>query len=475
MKILLINPPAKNEILSCNPEIIRDERGFDPPLGLLYVAGYLEKYSNHQLKMIDAQVDRLDYPELQARIKEYAPDVIGLTAMTFTLLDVISTVKAAKEVCPSVKIVLGGPHPHIYPEETLNLKGVDFVVLGEGEETFLDLVNNLNNPEALKKIIGLAFKDNGQIINNGPRSFLRNLDELPFPPRELLPYQKYFSLLAKTKPITTMFTSRGCPYQCTFCDRPNLGKLFRARSANSVVDEMAECLSLGVKEIFVYDDTFTVSRQRVIDICQEILKRGLVFSWDIRARVNTVDEEVLTWLKKAGCVRIHYGVEAGTEKILKVLNKGITLEQALKVFKMTKKMGIDTLAYFMIGSPTETREDILATIDFAKKLDPDFVQITLLTPFPATKIYYQALYEKIFPADYWQRFAQNPQKNFKTSYWTKELPLEELKELLTMFYKKFYLRPSYILKRMIKIKSTGELWRKARAGLNVLKMKSDAI
>lgn len=472
MRILLINPPSKNEILGCNPAIIKTERGFDPPLGLLYLAGYLKKYSDHELKIIDAQVERLTYSDLQEKIRKFAPNVIGITTMTFTLLDVLKTIEVAKKVCPDTKIVLGGPHVHIFPKETINLKDVDYVVLGEGEKTFFKLLQNINNRELLKEIPGLVFKENSDIINTGQKEYFKDLDELPFPPRELLPYKKYFSLLAKKDPITTMFTSRGCPFQCAFCDRPNMGKMFRRRSAQNVVDEMEECLKLGIKEIFIYDDTFTVDKQRVMDICNEILKRRLKFSWDIRARVDTINEDMLRLLKKAGCERIHYGVEAGTEKILKVLNKGITLEQVSKAFKMTKKADIETLAYFMIGAPTETKEDILTTIKFAKKLNPDFVQITLLTPFPATKLYDWALEEKVFKNDYWREFAKNPQPGFKTKYWTKELSQEELHELVIYAYKQFYVRPGYILRRIIKIRSIPELFRKIKAGIKVIGMKN---
>jgi len=471
MKILLINPPAENEILSCNPEIIKSERGFDPPLGLLYLAGYLKKYSDHEIKIIDAQVERFDYLKLRDEIKKFSPDIIGITAMTFTLLDVLKTTEISKECCPKSKIVIGGPHVQIYPEETASLKNIDYVVLGEGEKIFLELIKNINNPEKLKLIKGLVFKENDKIINTGRPDYFNNLDEIPFPPREILPYKKYFSLLAKEKTITTMFTSRGCPFQCAFCDRPAMGRNFRARSAKNVVDEIEKCLNLGIKEIFIYDDTFTVDRKRVMNICNEIINRNLKFTWDIRTRVNTVDEEMLILLKRAGCERIHYGVEAGTEKILKVLNKQITLDQTLKAFKLTRKFKIQTLAYFMIGAPTETKEDIMATIDFMKKLNPDFVQITLLTPFPGTKVYQWALEQKIFN-DYWKDFAKNPQAGFKTKYWTKELSKEELEKLLIIAYKKFYIRPSYIIRKIAKIKSFSELARKLEAGLKVIKMKN---
>jgi radical SAM superfamily enzyme YgiQ (UPF0313 family) len=471
MKVLLINPPAENEILSCNPEIIKSERGFDPPLGLLYLAGYIKKYSDYKLKIIDAQVEKMSYSRLEEEIRKINPDFVGITAMTFTLLDVLKSAEIAKKCCPKAKIVIGGPHVQIYPEETANLKNVDYVVLGEGEKIFLELIQNIDNAEKLKSIKGLVFKEGENIINTGRPDYFNNLDEIPFPPREILPYKKYFSLLAKEKTITTMFTSRGCPFQCAFCDRPAMGRNFRARSAKNVVDEVEECLNLGIKEIFIYDDTFTVDRKRVMDICNEIINRNLKFTWDIRARVNTVDEEMLVLLKKAGCERIHYGVEAGTEKILKVLNKQITLDQAIKAFKLSRKLKIQTLAYFMIGAPTENKEDVMNTIAFMKKLNPDFVQITLLTPFPGTRVYQWALEQKLFN-DYWRDFAKNPQTGFKTKYWTKELSNDELEKLLTIAYKKFYIRPIYIIKRLFKIRSLSEFLRKLRAGLKVINMKN---
>ena len=194
-----------------------------------------------------------------------------------------------------------------------------------------------------------------------------------------------------------MFTSRGCPFQCLFCDRPHLGKVFRARSAKNVVDEMEECQKMGIKEIFIYDDTFGVNRQRVLDICSEIQKRKLTITWDVRTRVDTVDEEMLKAMKNANCQRIHYGVEAGAQKILNILKKGITLKQIEKAFRMTKGIGVETVGYFMIGSPNETRKDILETIKLAKKLNPDFVHISITTPFPATGLYYLGLEKKYFP------------------------------------------------------------------------------
>lgn len=470
MKILLINPPSFNTIKSCLPKVIDEGRGFTPPLGLMYIAAYLEKYTNHQIEILDSQVEQMDYSELEEEIKKRNPDVVGITAMTFTIIDVIKTAEIVKKANSNIKVILGGPHATIYPEETARLKEVDFCIIGEGEKTILKLIKNINNPNKLRQVKGLCFQEKNKIINTGQANFIENLDGLPFPARHLAPYKKYFWSLSPLEPITTMFTSRGCPYKCLFCDRPQLGKNFRSRSAKNVVDEMEECQKMGIKEIFMYDDTFGVNRQRVLDICSEIEKRNLKIAWDIRTRVNTVDQKILIALKEAGCQRIHYGVEAGTQKILDILRKGITLEMAENAFKLTKKIGIQAAAYFMIGSPTETKKDILQTIKVMKKLKPDYVHITITNPYPATDLYQMGLEQKVLPYDYWKKFAENPTPDFEPYFWEKELSREELFALLKKAYRSFYLRPNYILKRIIQLKSGKELLRKTKSALNIFRI-----
>lgn len=468
MKVLLINPPAENTIIGNNPTIIDEERGHNPPLGLLYIAAYARMHTKHEIIIIDSQVEEISYEQLEKMIVEEKPNVVGITAMTFTLIDVIRTAKIVKNIDKNIKVVLGGPHVHVFPEETINMPEIDFLVLGEGEIPFAELLENIDHIEKLKSIKGLVFKDDGKIINTGIKGLIDDLDATPFPARDLTPYEKYDSLMAKRTPITTMFTSRGCPYRCTFCDRPHLGKKFRARSPKNVVDEIEECTKMGIYEFLIYDDTFTLNRKRVLEICDEIIRRKLDIGWDIRTRVDTVDEEMLRRLKEANCERIHYGVEAGTEKILKILKKGITLDQVREAFMLTKKIGISTLAYFMIGSPTETREDIIKTINFAKELDPDFVHITILTPFPATELYKKGLSEGIIDKDFWREFAKDPTDDFQPEYWEENLSREELIELLNHAYKSFYVRPGYIFRELTKVRSLAEFKRKMRAGLKVL-------
>ena len=391
--------------------------------------------------------------------------------MTMTLVDVIKTTRIVKEIDDTIKIVLGGPHVNLFPNETIKIESVDYLVIGEGEEVFNDLVGAIKFSSEMEEISGIVFKKNGQIVNTGARSHIKNLDDIPFPARSLVPYEKYSSLLFKGKAVTTIFTSRGCPFRCSFCDRPHLGKVFRARSAKNVVDELEACVQMGINEFLFYDDTFTVNKKRVIDICNEIVKRRLNISWDIRARVDTVDEEIIMHLKKAGCQGIHYGIEAGTEKVLKVLNKGITINHARKIFYLTKKYKIPILAYFMIGNPRETLDDIHTTFKVMKSLKPDYMHMTILTPFPGTKIYYDGLAEGIIKKDYWKEFAANPRSDFVPPHWDELFSKNELDELLIRGYKSFYLRPSYIFKRLTSLRSLEEFKKKAAAGLKVFSMK----
>jgi anaerobic magnesium-protoporphyrin IX monomethyl ester cyclase len=471
MKVLLINPPSENEIVADNPPVIDAVRGCNPPLGLLYLAGYLQTHAAHDIEILDTQVDGLTYDELRREIARSGADVVGLTAMTMTLIDVLKTVSLVKEVRAETKVVLGGPHVHLFPEETIRLPGVDFLVLGEGEETFADLLKHIDDPDRLGKNPGIVFRTADRVVNTGNRALIADLDALPFPARELTNYTKYGSVLASGDTVTTIFTSRGCPFKCAFCDRPHLGKVFRARSAKNVVDEIESCVKLGIREFLIYDDTFTVDKKRVIDICDLIVERKLDIRFDIRARVDTVHDGMIRKLKGAGCVGINYGVEAGSPEVLKTLNKGISLDQVRNAFRMTKKQGIDALAYFMIGNPGETEKEIQETFRLIEELEPDYLHMTVLTPFPGTRIYADALNQGIVTHDVWTEFAANPDKDFVPPHWGEHFTREALNQLLEQAYQRFYLRPGYVFRRLTKVRSLKELVKKAQAGVRILRMK----
>mgnify|MGYP000170862640 CR=1 FL=1 len=471
MRVVLVRQPLKHMIQPEIPSIVTEERRHNPPLGILYLASYLENFTQHDVKVLDTQVEELNYKLIEHRLRILKPDIVGLNVMSFTLIDALIVARIAKKINPETKVVVGGPHANIFPKETANLDCIDYVVIGEGEKVLPKLVDYIDNKKKIRKIKGLVFKDNNRIIMTGAEPRIENLDELPFPARHLTPYKKYSSLLAKRSPITTMITSRGCPYNCLFCDRQPMGKIFRTRSATNVVDEIEQCTQMGIHEFILHDDTFTVKKDRVLEICHEIIARKLDIGFDIRARVNTVDYEMLIILKKAGCERIHYGVESGNQHILNVLRKGITLQQIKDAFRITKKVGIDTFGFFMIGNPTETKEQIMQTIRFAQKLEPDYVHFSITTPFPGTDLYRLGLKLGILKDDYWKKYAENPSPGFKPEVWEENLTREELVKLLNIAYKSFYQRPGYIIKKLFDIRSIAELKRKAKAGLKVFGMR----
>jgi len=239
----------------------------------------------------------------------------------------------------------------------------------------------------------------------------------------------------------------------------------------SVVAEIEACYEMGIDEFIIYDDTFTVDKKRVHAICDEIIDRELKIYWDCRTSVNAMDEELIEHMSRAGCVGIHYGVEAGTEKIQKVLNKNLRLDKVKDIFRITRKHGIKSMAYFILGNPTETREDIEEGFRFLKKIDPDFVHLTSLTPFPATEIYIQGLRDGVIKTDYWRELAINPRSDFETPHWPEIFTRDELNKLIIRGYRTFYLRPKYILRRIRQIRSFHELQKNIRFGIGVVFMK----
>lgn len=468
MKVLLINPPRDNEIRCPTPEVLENNRGSNPPLGLLYIAGVMEN-TGHEVEVIDCQVENLSYPEIEERIKNAQFDLLGVTVMTFSLIDSTNVSEIAKKFHPTKPIVWGGPHLHIYPKESAKLACVDYVITGEGEVSISHLVEFMADEREWQDVHGVGrFTQDGEYLYNGGSPIIENLDELPFVARHLTPYKRYSSILAKGDVVTTIFTSRGCPYKCAFCDRPQLRPNFRARSAENVVAELEHCLGMGINEFIIYDDTFTVSKQRVHEICDLIIEKKLKIYWDCRTSVNAMDEALLSKMAKAGCVGIHYGVEAGTEKIQKVIRKNLKLDKVQKIFSLTQKVGIKTMAYFIIGNPQETLEDIEQGFRFLRTVNPDFVHLTALLPFPATEIYLTGLSDGIIKYDYWKEFAENPDPDFVTPHWPEKFSRDEIDALIMKGYRSFYLSPAYIMRRLKQIRSISELKRNIRFGLGLL-------
>jgi radical SAM superfamily enzyme YgiQ (UPF0313 family) len=455
MRIALIRCRDKGNINTRLPESLNMVRGELPPLGLAYIASVLEN-SGHKVKIFDICASNLTLDEFRQRISEFSPELAGITVMTPALFGALESARIAKEA--GAVTVLGGPQLSIYPKETVAYADVDYGISGEGEYAMLELVNVLEKKTLPDTVKGLIYKHNGNIFVNEP-AIVEDLDELPLPAYHLLPMKKYNSIIGDY-PTSTMISSRGCPYQCHFCfKQPNDDKI-RFRSVKKVVAEMDYLVKkFKVKEIMFCDDVLTFSRQHVMDICQEILSQNLKIKWESPARVDNADKELLKLMHRAGCVRLRYGVESADERILELMNKKINLAQVKETFKLTKMSGIETFAYFMIGYAHETVETIKKTISFALELNSDWVMFTMATPYPATPLYELALKEGLLKNDYWRDFTLGNQKNKRIPYlipdvaaWTKKA------------YIKFYFRPGFIIKRLMRLRSLQD-WQKCLRGI----------
>ncbi|MEW6008482.1 MAG: radical SAM protein [Candidatus Omnitrophota bacterium] len=465
MKVLLIYPPKFNLVTPALPEVQERGLGFFPPLGLMYIAAHLKKYTQHNVEILDADVERLSYEEIRDEVKMRKPDVVGITAMTYMLYDAISVARVVKEADKNIHINLGGPHVNIYPQETINFPFVDSVTLGEGEITLTEFVDALSQKDSLKRIKGIVYKENGNIFYNEPRELVKDIDILPYPDRRIINYKKYYNIMSRNQISTTMITSRGCSNRCIFCDIPH--KTVRYRSIENVLEEVKDCLKLGVREIYFYDDTFNLDKRRVIEFCSKIIEEGFKFSWTFRGRIKPLDEEMLAKLSKAGCQRIQFGVESGNEEILKLIRKNITLEEVKQAFRLTRKFGISSSAYFMIGFPNESKEMVLETIKFVNELNPDYVAFSVTQPFPNTELYKMGLERGIFKTDFWKDFACNPKINFAPFLWEETLSREQMYELQRVALRSFYLRPRYLIKSVLDCRSPREFLRKLYGGIKL--------
>jgi anaerobic magnesium-protoporphyrin IX monomethyl ester cyclase len=453
MKILLIQPPSRHQA---------QEEVVVPPLGLAYLASGIER-DGHEVRILDAFAEGMSWNDFTQEIKKAKADLIGVGGMSPTI---DNTLRAIRICRPYTRyIVMGGPHISVHRQEFFrDCPELDFGIMGEGEESFGQLVKRLAEGGDPGDIPGLV----GPEKFNPPEKFINDLDRIPFPARHLLPNPLYRYALWPGKKVTTMITSRGCPYHCIFCDKSIFGSKWRARSAKNVLAEMEQIVKiLRIPSIIMYDDLFTLDKQRVQEICQGILERGLKFEWKCEGRVDRVDGEMLGWMKKAGCSLIAYGVESGNEIGLDFLQKGITLPQIRRAFELTRKAGIRPMAYFILGIPVETFDQGLRTIAFAKELNPDYAQFSILSPYRGTKLHEEAKAK----GWYAEVEANNPfDKDQKrpvllSENWT----AETLKGILRRAHREFYFRPSYILERLSGVRDFREMRSLWGAGCGVLR------
>lgn len=433
--ITLINPSSSTEAIS--------KVDFKtPPIGLAYLASVLRE-NGFKVRIIDNVVERLSIDEIVKRVRDSL--VVGITTTTPTFNTALKYAKRIKSLLKNVFIVLGGIHVSFMPYSALKYDFVDAVCVGEGEYTLLETVERLDNDRGLNGVRGLIYKEGDKIVDNGRREFIRNLDELPFPAYDLLPLEKYSVLGQKLEHFPIM-SSRGCPFGCRYCASSKfMGRIFRARSAKNVAEEV-EWLADKFKAKFIGfgDDTFTLNKKRVFELCREIKERNLDIEWSCSSRVDTINCEMLKEMRRAGCNCIYYGVESANPKILnEFYRKRIKIDQVFDAVKKTKENEILTVCSFIIGAPMESRSDILKTLNFSIKLDPDYAQYSILTPYPGTEIYNEAKEKGWLLTENFDEYTCGKPvlKNFY-------LTPREISKLFRYCYMRFYLRPKFILKEI---------------------------
>lgn len=404
-------------------------------------------------------------------MERFSPSLVGITC-PFTLMDeeMRRVASIVKSVDPNIRVVAGGAHPSSMPEYVICDPNIDFVVVGEGEKTFIELIQAIDQIMGLSDVKGLWWKINGKIIENEKREFIKDLDGLPFPAWRLLPVEDYIKIGQvhggrKRKRYLPMTTSRGCPGRCVFCSIHSVwGHAWRARSPENVVDEIEEMISVHkVEEIHFEDDNLTLSKSRMEKICDLITGRGLDITWTTPngVAVNTLDEDLLDKMKRSGCYQLNFGIESGDPYVLrKIIGKPLNFDKIQKVVNYSKKIGIWTHGFFVIGFPGETRQNISRTISFAKNVDLDSANFFIATPYPKTPLYSLASSKGLIKNDLEPMKLRTMYASMHTEYFEDKELLDLQRRLYFEFIKhriKIEILHGYCIGRLFKLKSRDDL------------------
>lgn len=440
MRVLLIYPPISvQERYSSD---IGYAGGKQIPLGIYYLAAFIRE-RGHDVRAIDAEVLCWSNERILAVVREFAPDVVGISTTTVAFHRARAVAVAIKAGYPNIINVIGGPHPTAATEDVLHHPEFDYAVLGEGEESFALLLEMLCNGGDVRTLAGVAWRDGETITVNPRRPFIADIDALPFPAYDLVTDFSHYNpppMNYRQLPVANIVTSRGCPNQCTFCGHSSFGRTLRQRSPKNIAAEIFHLYRhYRIREIAFVDDTFTINTQRIEELFMILDRQGVCFPWTCMSRVNTVDESVLRFMKNHGCWHISFGIESGNEDILRRIKKNISLDSVCRVIDICHRLGILTKGFFIVGHPGETIETIEETIRFALEVPLDDVVVTLNTPLPGTEQCRTAdMFGSLERGD-WSRYNMwNPV--FVPSGLTEETLLAKHRE----FYRRFYLRPRIV-------------------------------
>ncbi|MBU1255646.1 B12-binding domain-containing radical SAM protein [Patescibacteria group bacterium] len=454
MKILLINPPYTNFEGG-----MKESGGHSMPYNLAYLAAYLRERIDCQIKILDAEVRCLNFQEIEEEIRKEQPDIAGITCPSSTMNHVFRICQIIKQnVNSNCLTIVGGNHPTIMPEKTLEDINIDFAAMSESEITFYEFVRTIKEGKNnFKSINGLCYKENGKIVKNPLREFIADLDTIPFPALDLLDLEIYYS--APTKKLTTekcspLLTSRGCAFNCIHCASKALWRRqVRYRSAENVVAEIESHLNkYDIKEFNLLDEHFTINKPRAMKICQLIIDKKLPIAWACLSRSDAIDDELVEIMGKAGCKKISLGLESGSQKILDLMRKQATIKQGREAIKTIRRHNILANSSFMFGNIGETKKTIRETIDYAKSLDLDNATFFITCPLPGSDLYTYAKDNGLIPENVkWEMFA--PLTNAAPVLAQRNLSGDELIYWQKRAFREYYLRPKYIIYKLKMIDS----------------------
>ncbi|MGC8490404.1 MAG: B12-binding domain-containing radical SAM protein [Syntrophobacteraceae bacterium] len=468
MRVLIINPPwpgkgfgtrSQNRIIKH-----RSDKFLQYPIYLAYSAAQLKK-AGHEVTYIDSVIQDFDLPRTISEAVKAEPEVIFMETTTPSIMADYENLTRLKEAT-NARVVVGGPHATYFHRAVLEeCPAIDVVIRHEFDTKIAAVVSNIDD---LDGIPGITCRKGSGLVDNGDGEYATDLDSIPFPDRETVPWKWYLEAWYSRQPFMNLMTSRGCPYHCSFCLWPQsmYGHRQRFRSVENVISEIRLLVDrYGVRELNIDDGTFTTNRKRVIEFCRRVREEKFGIIWTCNGRVDTLDDEMLSEMKKSGCKMIRLGVESGSREVLDKIKKGLTLEQIENGVRMVKKHGIQALGGFMFGFPYDSRKTIEETLQFAKKLSPDQVQFSISMCYPGTSLYEYAKENGLLLAQSFQEFDMTHGPVVRTV----DMERADLEHILARAYREYYFRPSFVLQTLFNMADMDEIRRVMRSVKSLVK------
>jgi len=459
MNILVTNPPWPGPGYGARSSVRwphrRKDKYLEYPIYLAYLVSILKR-EGFETRFLDGVEEEMDIPSYVNAVRGMAPSLVFMETSTPSIEYDLESARGLKEALPDSRIVLLGPHVTYFHREILDANpAIDAVCRREFGETGRKIAAALSKGSDLSGIAGVSYRDGERVHANADKDDIDDIDSFPYPDREAIPIEKYRQGSFLGKKTATLISSTGCPFKCIYCLWPKT--LYfnkrRERSPESVVREMEDVVHrFGADEIYFDDDSMFISRKRLFELGKAEADSPTRVNWIGQARVDVLDEESTSLLKKAGCHYLRIGIESGSKRMLELMRKNTDLESCRRAVRLCRRAGIKTQAFFIFGVPGENRQSIRETIDFAKRLDPDSAQFSIIVPYPGTDVYETARANGWLKYDTWEDFAAG-----RCLMETPDLPAREVDSARARAYREFYLRPSYMIKTLLRVRRLSDI------------------